>query len=305
MINIDEIRDFSRRNGIHAIGWFAAGDFSQYMETLCNRIDYHEIDYRPLSVFINAGHIPEGIRTVIVLIMDYFVESSDQSGGCRLSNYARACWSTLVPKMEAVADFLKTNGCRAEILDIPQRAAACRAGLGFIGRNTMFYGHELGSYVGIASIGTNALLEETGYWPERITHPQCDKCDRCISACPAGAIPPDGYQIKPLRCLSFVNRHPDEPLRIMPRKSEQLDKWLYGCEACQNVCPLNNEANHKHEAVVPSEISIEGMTIPNTAFVPEITIKSRQNLITSPGYREYIRKLIDKDSGQNSALHNL
>ena len=81
MINIDEIRDISRRNGIHAIGWFAADDFSQYMETLCNRIDYHEIDYRPLSVFINAGHIPEGIRTVIVLIMDYFVESSDQSGG--------------------------------------------------------------------------------------------------------------------------------------------------------------------------------------------------------------------------------
>ena len=91
----------------------------------------------------------------------------------------------------------------------------------------------------------------------------------------------------------------------MPRKSEQLDKWLYGCETCQNVCPLNNEANHKHEAVVPSEISIEGMTTPNTAIVPESTIKFRQDLITSPGYQEYIRKLIDKDSGQDSALHNL
>lgn len=198
-----------------------------------------------------------------------------------------------------MVDFLKAKGYRAENLDVPQRAAACRAGLGFIGRNAMFYTHVLGSYVGLASIGTDALLEEVGPAQERVTHPQCEKCGRCIAACPVGAIPPVGYQIAPLRCLSMLNRHPDEPGRIMPQKPEQFDRWLYGCETCKNICPLNAQASHRHEAVLAPEIRIEGMTIPNIAAVSKKTLEARLDTITSPGYREYVRKLLE-DFGEPS-----
>lgn len=295
MVTTEEIRNFAQANGIHAVGWFAAADFSQYLTTISERIDYHNIVYRPLSAFLKAGCAPEGIRTVIVLVMDYFVESNDRTDGYRLSNYARACWSTMGPKTQIMADFLKAKGYVAECVDVPQRAAACRAGLGFIGRNAMFYAHGLGSYVGIASIGTDALLEEVAPVQERVTHPQCEKCDRCISACPTGAIPPKGYQIEPFRCLSFINRHPDEPLCIMPQKREQLDGWVCGCETCQDVCPLNKKANHRHEAIVLSETRISEMTLPNTATVSKENIKSGLNLITSPGYQKYIKKLLGED----------
>ena len=136
------------------------GGFETYAATICESSEYHAIAYRPLSAFLAAGRVPEGIRTVIVLIMDYFVESSERPDGYRLSNYARACWSTIGPKTNSLAQFLNDRGCRAEILDLPQREAACRAGLGFIGRNAMFYAYGLGSYVGIASIGTDAVLEK-------------------------------------------------------------------------------------------------------------------------------------------------
>lgn len=294
MLRAAELKDFAQSNGIHAVGWFSAADFDMYLATIRERNDYHGIAYRPLDAFLKAGYIPEEIRTIIILIMDYFVESSDQPGGYRLANYVRACWNTVGPKTKAMVDFLKAKGYRAEKLDIPQRAAACRAGLGFIGRNTMFYAHGLGSYVGIVSLGTDAPLEELATAQERVTHPHCKKCRRCVAACPVDAIPPAGYQIVPLRCLSMLNRHPDEPGRIMPQKSEQFDRWLYGCETCQNVCPLNAEARHRLEAILAPEINISGMTLPNTGIFAREIIEAGLGSVTSPGYREYLRMLLAK-----------
>ena len=299
MLTATETEDFAKDNGIHAIGWFAAADFDLYLSEIRRRQDYHKIAYRPVSAFLKAGRVPEGIRTVIVLVMDYFVEPDNRPDGYRLSNYARACWSTVGPKRKALKEFLEAKGYRAQSVDVPQRAAACRAGLGFIGRNAMFYAHGLGSYVGIASIGTDALLEDAGPAQERVTHPQCEKCHRCISACPVGAIPPGGYRIEPLRCVSMVNRHPDEPLRVIPQEREHLNGWLYGCETCQDVCPLDEEAIHRHEAVVPPEISIEGMTLPNTPIVAKETIEARLCSCTSPGYRAYVRMLLDDQGEQH------
>lgn len=297
ILNGAEIHEFARNNGIHAVGWFTATHFDQYLATIQERNDYHNIAYRPHSIFLKAGHIPEGVRTVIVLLMDYFVESSDRPDGYRLSNYSRACWNTIAPKTKALVEFLKAKGHRAENLDVPQRAAACRAGLGFIGRNAMFYAHGLGSYVGIASIGTDILLEEVTPVPERVTHPLCEKCRRCVKACPVAAIPPSGYQIEPMRCLSMLNRHPDEPLRIIPQKHEQFDRWLCGCETCQNVCPLNTKVHHKYEAVTVPEVKIEGMKIPNKAIVPKETIETGKSSISSTGYQEYVRTLLGKEKG--------
>jgi epoxyqueuosine reductase len=294
MLTAADLKLFAQDNGIHAVGWFAASDFPQYLETIRERDEYHHIAYRPETAFLKAGHIPEGIRTVVVLVMDYFVETSDRPEGFRLSNYARTCWNTVGPKTVAMAEFLKAHGFRADNMDVPQRAAACRAGLGFIGRNAMFYAHGLGSYVGIASLGTDAVLEDPTTAAERVTHPRCEKCGRCVSACPVTAIPAAGYQIDPMRCLSMLNRHPDEPGRIMPQKPEQLERWIYGCETCQTVCPLNEEARHRHEGIVTPEIRIEGMTLPNTATVTKEIIESRRATITSPGYHAYIQSLLDK-----------
>ena len=183
MLTGTELKLFAKDNGIHAVGWFAASDFAQYLETIRERDEYHHIAYRSETAFLKAGHLPAGIMTVVVLVMDYFVETSDRSADFRMSNYVRTCWNTVGPKTKAMAEFLKAHGCRADTVDVPQRAAACRAGLGFIGRNTMFYAGELGSYVGIASLGTDAVLEAPATAQERFKHPQCEKCGRCVAAC--------------------------------------------------------------------------------------------------------------------------
>ncbi len=297
MLTASAINSFARQNGIHAVGWFAASEFTHYNSVIDEAREYDFV-YRPLAAFRKSGYIPDDIRTIIVLVMDYFIETAEagEEAGYRLSNYSRACWSTLNPKVKIMSAFLTTGGYRAEMLDVPQRAAACRAGLGFIGRNTLFYAYGFGSYVGIASIGTDAEIEHAAPGEERVTHPLCRNCRRCITACPVAAISSDGYRINPLRCLSFVNRHPDEPGRILPENRGQLQNWLYGCETCQNVCPLNEGAEHRHEAVTGPEVKIEGMSMPNEAIVPRTTIQANMAAIRSPGYRTYVKELLGNQS---------
>ena len=291
-----ELEDFARASGIHSLGWYEAANFSLYLETIRARKEYHGLVYRSLEAFLKAGRVPEGLGTVIVLVMDYFAESSAESSGFRVSNYGRTCWNTVNPKADALIGFLRARGHRAERLDLPQRASACRAGLGFIGRNALFYAHGLGSYVGIASVGTDAALGDSVPRPERITSPRCGTCGRCVKACPVGALPEAGYAIDPLRCLSMINRHPDEPLRLPPGEPEKLEGWVYGCETCQNVCPLNAEARHRYEAVVAPEIVIEGMRLPNAARIPRACLEERRATLTSPGYRDYLKLLLREKS---------
>ena len=297
MLIEEKIRFFAADYGIDAVGWFEASDFDDYLAALRERSEYSMIDYRSMEAFQNAGKIPEGVKTVIVLLVDYFVESSDVSEEYRMSNYVRNCWGAIGPKVKLLTDFLESEGVRTQFFDLPQRAAACRAGLGYIGRNTMFYGYGLGSYVGIACIGIDVFLDGAANQPERVIHPNCDHCRRCITACPVQAISADGYKIDPLRCLSMLNRHPDESNRIVPQKQEHLGGWVHGCETCQNVCPLNVETEHKNETALQPEIQFANMKMPNTATVAKEKLLASLKHCSSEGYKEYIQKLIYQDQG--------
>lgn len=192
--------------------------------------------------------------------------------------------------------FLKKQGLKAEELDLPARASACLAGLGFIGKNTMFYADEIGSYVGISTIGVDVELEENGKGKERICHSGCAKCAKCVKACPTRAIDENGYGINPLRCISMLNRHPDEPAGELPSSGTALDRWLLGCEKCQEACPVNQCARHKNkDVVITPELDVFGMTIPNTAEISGQLIHAGMSSVKSPGYRNYVSKLLQKN----------
>ena len=303
MLSPEEINKFAEANGIHAIGWFSASDFHSYLRTIEDRQQYHKFEYRPLEKFRKAGHVPRGIKTIVVLAMDYFYEANRRSRGGRLSNYSRGCYSTLYPKTDAVVAFLRRKGSRCERLDLPYRAAACRAGLGFIGKNTLFYAYGLGSYVGLAVVGTDVEIGRSQSGEERITDGCCQNCNRCVEACPVSAISAEGYRIDPLRCLSFVNRHPDEPMRVLPANPRSLHGWLHGCETCQDVCPENGNLEHKPEARLYPELDLSGMVLPNKAFISREFLEARLNSIRSTGYREYVAKLLGLPDEQGAARY--
>lgn len=288
-----DLRRFAESVRIAHVGWFRAREFPGYLRAVEEREEYHRFDYRPHAAFLKAGRPHDKVKTIVAIAVDYFHDRDYMPGEFKVSNYSRFCWNTVEAKSKLIIDYLKRETGGAEAVDVPARAAACRAGLGFIGKNTMFHAHGLGSYVGIMAIGVGVDLPEEHPAEEQVKNPACAKCRRCVEACPTGAISPEGYCINPLRCVSFINRHADEHRKDAPEDRSRLDGWLHGCEVCQDVCPLNVKIRHRKDVVASPEIALYGMRLPNTASVSGDRLRENMGRITSPGFREYVGWLLE------------
>lgn len=275
------------------VEWFEACNFPEYLKVIKEREEYHKFQYRSYSEFLNAGYLKENFKTIIVAVIDYFFSNEYERNGFKLSNYSRFCWQTVIPKENAIIHLLKNMGYTAEKLDLPARAAACKSGLGFIGKNCMFYGYDLGSYVGILMIGTDLDLKQENRGEEHVAGPVCRTCNKCIKACPMNAIYPEGYRINPFKCISFINRHIEEPHKEIPKDFLKLDNWLHGCEVCQDICPLNTKIKHKKEVVFLPEINLYGMKVPNANTVSKEVLIGELGNIKSLEYKKYVNKLLE------------
>ncbi|QYZ78271.1 epoxyqueuosine reductase [Methanofollis formosanus] len=128
---------------------------------------------------------------------------------------------------------------------------AAEAGLGSIGQNTLLITARSGNRVALGAVVTEKELHLEG---PAVPPPQCRRCNRCIKACPTGALTEEGVDV--LRCRNVTHAIP-APVRPLfgvlfkSRAGAPLAEWLINCMAwdaemvcsrCLTACPYFRES---------------------------------------------------------------
>jgi len=182
----------------------------------------------------------EGAKSVVVVLATYYSDSnSEQRTTNSVARYARGLdyHDVVGARLRELADWLLAGGATQArpFLDagpVPEREMARRAGLGWIGKNTMLIRPGLGSWTFIGSVFTD--LELPPDQPFDSDH--CGSCTRCLQACPTGAFPEPGV-LDATRCISYLTIEQKGP--IPEELASRLDGWAFGCDVCNEVCPWN------------------------------------------------------------------
>lgn len=111
------------------------------------------------------------------------------------------------------------------------RAIAQRAGLGWYGKNTNILTKGWGSWLFLAEVVTS--LELT---PDEPLTANCGQCEICLHACPTNAFVAP-YVLDNRRCISYltIELRGSIPMELRPL----IGTHIFGCDICQQVCPVN------------------------------------------------------------------
>lgn len=113
----------------------------------------------------------------------------------------------------------------------PAKSAAIRAGLGWIGKNSLLHTTQFGTRVVIILMLTD--IDADGMTKKAVDH-ACIGCGKCIKACPAGALDENGMS-HPEKCLrNFMM----EGIIVPEHLRSRMGMKLIGCDLCQRACPM-------------------------------------------------------------------
>ena len=190
----------------------------------------------------------DGARTVVSAALCYFADGPEPgSGEGRLPRYAwRDHYALLRERLERLGRCL---GGSYRVLvdenDHVDRAGAERAGVGFIGKNTMLITRTHGSWVVLGTLVTEVEVEETDP-----VAAGCGSCTLCLDACPTDALRVEEPGVlDATQCLSYWTQAPGEiPGEIMGALGDRV----YGCDICQDVCPWNRGVERRRAGEAPA-----------------------------------------------------
>lgn len=214
------------------------------------------------------SRLPENPKSVIAVCFPYLLEKENYKN-INISKYAVVTdyHTVVLGRLNRAAEKLKNLYPDEEFVafadnsPVPEVSAACKAGLGARGLNTLLITEEYGSYVFIGEIVTSLEIKV-----EDVTEKYCIGCKKCIEKCPSGALTYAGFDRA--LCLSEITQKKgdltEEELRLMKDCG-----CVWGCDICQDICPMNkNAAVTSVEEFISSPIPFvdEGCTLENRAY---------------------------------------
>lgn len=259
------IKEFACRLGFDPVGITTADDFAATERLMAARIsaglmdglrwftaERAAISCRPRERFSWA-------RSIIALAVPYYAadRGNEQGATGYHGRVARYAWSedyhcAIEGKLVQLAGLVRQMG--GDVLvkgyvdtgPVAERAVAVRAGIGWLGKNSNVLTSRYGSWVLLAELFTSLELE-----PDVPLRKGCGQCDRCLRACPTGALVAP-YTLDNARCISYltIELRGSVPRELRPK----IGNLIFGCDICQDVCPVNVRAARATDGTCPPSI---------------------------------------------------
>ena len=202
---------------------------------------------RNFDMRLDPRKILNGAKSVISLTYNYYTDKLQKDENFKISKYAFGTDYHFVIKeklknllfliREKVGDI---NGrVFVDSAPILERAWAKKSGLGWIGKNTNLISKNVGSFFFLCEIIVDIELDY-----DYSTTDHCGTCTACIDACPTNAIV-EPYKVDGSRCISYLTIELKENMPEYAKDS--YDKWIFGCDICQDVCPWNKFSKPHNE----------------------------------------------------------
>lgn len=202
---------------------------------------------RNFDMRLDPRKILNGAKSVISLTYNYYTDKLQKDENFKISKYAfgtdyhfvirEKLKNLLFLIREKVGDI---NGrVFVDSAPILERAWAKKSGLGWIGKNTNLISKNVGSFFFLCEIIVDIELDY-----DYSTTDHCGTCTACIDACPTNAIV-EPYKVDGSRCISYLTIELKENMPEYAKDS--YDKWIFGCDICQDVCPWNKFSKPHNE----------------------------------------------------------
>ena len=249
----NDIKTWGREVGFADVG-ICDIDLSAYrgdLEAFLEKSFHGEMEYlaRAPEKRLDATQLLPGALRIIAVRMNYLpphtnlVKQLKNGRKAYVSRYAvggdyhKFMRKRLAQLAKKINDTVGGYGYRAITDSAPlmEKPIAEKAGLGWIGKNTLLLNKQAGSWFFLGELLTTLPLPID----TPISNDGCQNCQACLKICPTGALV-NAKQIDARRCISYltIEHKTAIPLELRPLMGNRI----YGCDDCQLICPWNRYA---------------------------------------------------------------
>ena len=249
---------------------------------------------------LNPARLHPGTRSIIAVRMDYLppqvetVRLLDHPSRAYLSRYAlgrdyhKLIRRRLAMLADKIADAVGPASQRPFVDSAPvlERACAERAGLGWIGKNTMLINSKAGSWFFLGELFTELALPADAAQAEK----HCGSCRACLDICPTRAFVAP-FELDARKCISYLTIELRGSIPLEFRKA--IGNRVFGCDDCQLVCPWNKFAQATDEVDFKPRHGLDSAELVELFNWDEATFEryTRGSPIRRIGYECWLRNL--------------